>query len=152
MDELVDNRGFFSTIRPTQICHVRTCNGTFRTVVPDSLEGSRNGWLLGFPTCRHPVPPGPAAPHRTAVRSAALNSLCYVRVMDSTGCSTGVGPWPGNLLNVRVQNKTCNKWMGSGCTAGERGGVGASSSRRQVSPLASKAAKKLPSMFSCMNM
>ena len=50
----------------------------------ETLEGKRDGCLLGEPTCRRPVLPGPALPRGLAVRRRTPTRLWYVQVLDST--------------------------------------------------------------------
>ena len=48
------------------------------------LEGTRDGCLLGEPTRRRPVLPGPTPPRRPAACRPAPTRPWYVRVLDST--------------------------------------------------------------------
>ena len=56
-----------------KILVVRSSEESFRTVVPDALEGKRVGCFLGEPTCRHPTLPCPPCP--AALPCAALPRL-----------------------------------------------------------------------------
>ena len=92
------NRGSTARCAPvglSRIFFVRASEGAFRTTVFDALRGKRGGCVLGGPTRRRPLLPGPAPPRRPALgRSDSLRPW-HVRVYDSTSVSTGI---------CRVQN------------------------------------------------
>ena len=70
-DKLRVNCLFYSSCGLNGISFVRACGGSFRTVVFDALGGKRVGCVLGQPTRRRPVLPGPAPPRRPALRRPA---------------------------------------------------------------------------------
>ena len=79
------NRLFLSSCGLNRISFVRACEESFRTVVFDALGGERVGCVLGKPTRRRLVLPGPAPPRRPALRCPEPIRPWYVRVLDSTG-------------------------------------------------------------------
>ena len=54
------NRYGVSLLRDSPQTTVRACEETFRTIVFDALGGKRDECVLGEPTRRRPVLPGPA--------------------------------------------------------------------------------------------
>ena len=70
---------------------VRASEGSFRTAVYDALGtlgGKGDGCLLGKPTRRRPVLPGPAPHRRPAVHHPAPTRPWNVRVLGSTSQGT----------------------------------------------------------------
>ena len=105
------NRGSSSPIGLNGILFVRACKiRPFKKVVHDTLAGQTVGWLLGHPTRRRPVLPGPAAPRRSAVRCADPNRPWYVRVLDSTGRQKGAGPLVSSQDHRAATFPRINRW------------------------------------------
>ena len=79
------NRGYRSSVDLHRNSLVRASEESFRirTVVFDALEIARVGYLLGEPTRRRPVLPGPAPPCCLAVRCPALTRPWYVRALGT---------------------------------------------------------------------
>ena len=76
------------------------------------LEGKRNGCLLGEPTRRRPVLPGPALPRRLAVRRRTSTRPRYVQVSDSTSKYERITSYKNQTFRIRNKNISLAKQGG----------------------------------------